>query len=73
LRSALTSSMPTASARPRTTASVAVNTSSSMTKRATFARVARRARSIASAALVASSSIEEFAIGRPVRSAITVW
>ncbi len=66
--------MPSGSARVCSTASVCGRVSASTTNTApAFARPARRTRVIASAAAVASSSIEAPATASPVRSATMVW
>ena len=65
--------MPIASARVRTTSMVCGSASASTTKGPAALRLARRTRVIASAAAVPSSSSEALAVGRPVRSPITVW
>ena len=66
--------MPIAAARVRMTAMVCGRQSSSTTKRVeVLARFARRTSVIASAAAVASSSSEAFAVGRPHRSPTMVW
>ncbi len=65
--------MPSGSARVANTANVCGDVSASTTNRAERARPARRSRVIASAAAVASSSMEALATGRPVRSQIIVW
>ena len=59
----------------RTTARVCGSTSVSTTRTASSdgLRAARRISVIASAAAVASSSIEALAVVRPVRSETTVW
>ena len=63
-RSATTSSMPSGSARVRSTSRVCGSVSASTTKRAVFAFPARRSSVIASAAAVASSSSDALAIGQ---------
>ncbi|WP_259370515.1 hypothetical protein [Streptomyces sp. SCUT-3] len=70
--------MPCGSARVRTTATVCGRQSASTTKRpcepaGAFVRHPRRDSDIASAAAVPSSSREAPEVGRPVRSATTVW
>ena len=65
--------MPIPSARVRTTSMVWGRASASTTKGPDALRLPRRTSVIASAAAVASSSSEELAVGRPVRSPITVW
>ena len=65
--------MPSGRARVRTTSCVCGKTSSATKKRALFPRVIRRHSVIASAAAVASSSIDAFAIAMPVRSHTIVW
>ena len=65
--------MPIASARVRTTSIVWGRVSASTTKGPVALRLARRTSVIASAAAVASSSSDALAVGRPARSATTVW
>ena len=65
--------MPSGAARVRTTSIVCGSTSSATAKTRDALRVERRASVIASAAAVASSSIEAFAIAIPVRSVTIVW
>ena len=65
--------MPIASARVRTTSMVCGSESASTTKGPDALRFARRTSVIASAAAVPSSRSEEFEVGRPARSATTVW
>ena len=66
--------MPSGSARVSSTARVCGSVSASTTKTASgLARPARRTSVIASAAAVASSSMEAPATSRPVRSATIVW
>ena len=69
---AITSSMPSGSARVARTASVCGRQSASARKILPFPAT-RRDSVIASAAAVASSSSEAPATGSPVRSAIMVW
>ena len=66
-------SMPIPSARVRTTSMVCGSASASTTNGPVLVRCARRTSVIASAAAVPSSSSEALAVGRPVRSATTVW
>ena len=72
-RSRTTSSMPTASARLRSRASVCGKVSASTTNREEAALEARRASSIPSTTAVPSSSIDALAVSSPVRSATMVW
>ena len=65
--------MPSGSARVRSTSSVCGCTASWTKNTLDFDLPARRARVIASAAAVASSSSEALAISIPVRSATMVW
>ena len=65
--------MPSGAARVRTTSSVCANTSSATKKRFDALLPVRSASAIASAAAVASSSIDALAIAMPVRSQIIVW
>ncbi|CFR75674.1 Uncharacterised protein [Mycobacterium tuberculosis] len=72
-RSAVTISIPSGLARVASTAAVWVNTSASTTTLFTGPRAARCIKVMASAAAVPSSSIDAFAISRPVRSVTRVW
>ena len=65
--------MPSGSARVRTTSIVCGWQSPATTKVVALLLTLRRASVIASAAAVASSSIEALAIGMPVRSHTMVW
>ncbi len=65
--------MPIASARVRTTSIVCGRASASTTNGPDALRLPRRTSVIASAAAVPSSSSDALAVGRPVRSPITVW
>ncbi len=65
--------MSSAAARVRTTSIVCGRTSSATKKRALVDLPMRRHSAIASAAAVASSSIDAFAIAMPVRSQTIVW
>ena len=65
--------MPIGSARVCTTAMVCGSVSASTTKRFDFDFAVRRISVIASAAAVASSSMEALAMSSPVRSATAVW
>jgi hypothetical protein len=65
--------MPSGCARVPITARVCGSVSASTTYTPLAALDERRASVIASAAAVASSSIDALAVGRPVRSATTVW
>ena len=69
----MTSSMPTGSARVRSTASVWGCRSWCTKKRCVLAFDWRRAIVIASAAAVASSSSDAFATSSPVSSVTSVW
>jgi hypothetical protein len=62
-----------ARARVRTTSIVCGSASASTTKGPDALRLARRTRVIASAAAVASSSSDAFAVASPVRSPTMVW
>ena len=68
-----TISIPAACARVRTTSIVWGWHRASTKKRLLFDFVTRAASAIASAAAVGSSSIDAFAMARPVRSPIIVW
>ena len=68
----MTSSMPSGSARVASTARVCGRQSASARKTRPLP-AARRARVIASAAAVASSSMDAPATGSPVRSSTMVW
>ncbi len=72
-RSSTRTSMPSGCARLAITAMVCGNASASTTYTGLLLRDARRARVIASAAAVPSSSIDAFAVARPVRSVTIVW
>ncbi len=65
--------MPSGAARVRTTSSVCANTSSATNSVLLGLRPMRWHSVIASAAAVASSSIEALAIAMPVRSQTIVW
>ena len=65
--------MPNADARVASSALVCGNASASTTNTGDFTFEARRASSIPSATAVDSSSIDEFAVVSPVRSATIVW
>jgi hypothetical protein len=65
--------MPSGSARVRRTARVCGSVSASTTYTGLFDLLDRRARVIASATAVPSSSIEAFAVVSPVRSVTIVW
>ena len=65
--------MPIGSARVRITAMVCGRVSASTTNRLDFDFAVRLISVIASAAAVASSSIEALAMSSPVRSATAVW
>ena len=65
--------MPIASARVRTTSIVCGSASASTTNGPEAFRLPRRTSVIASAAAVPSSSRHALAVGRPVRSPMTVW
>ncbi len=65
--------MPTASARCASRARVCGSASASTTKTFELEPEARRASSMPSTTAVASSSIDAFAVARPVRSATIVW
>ncbi len=65
--------MPSGSARVRRTASVCGNVSASTTYAGDLLLEALRASVMASATAVASSSIDAFAVVRPVRSVTMVW
>ena len=65
--------MPSGVARVRTTSSVCGSTSSATKKRCDLDLPTRMASVIASAAAVASSSIDEPAMAMPVRSHTMVW
>ena len=65
--------MPSGCARVRMTCSVCGSTSCATTKRVDFDLPTRAASVIASAAAVASSSIDALAIAMPVRSVTMVW
>ena len=68
-----TSSMPTASAREASSASVCGKASASTMKRGLFDFDPRRASSMPSTTAVPSSSIDAFAVSSPVRSVTMVW
>ena len=68
-----TTSMPSGSARARTTAMVCGWVSASTKKAVAACLVERRIRVMASAAAVDSSSIEALAMSMPVRSVTIVW
>ncbi len=65
--------MPSGLARVTMTSSVCGNTSAATNRRALLLRLIRWHSVIASAAAVASSSIDALAIAIPVRSQIIVW
>ncbi|CAM3863362.1 hypothetical protein TSST111916_11100 [Tsukamurella strandjordii] len=73
ITSVTTTSMPSGSARVSITARVCGKTSRSTTSRGLLDLPARRSRVMASAAAVASSSMELLAISMPVRSETMVW
>ena len=65
--------MPNGLARVASTAAVWAKTSASTASRFALPRAARCINVMASAAAVPSSSIDAFAISRPVRSVTMVW
>ncbi len=68
-----TTSNPSGAQRVRTTSAVCANTSSATKTRSLFVFAMRWHSVTASAAAVASSSIDAFAIAMPVRSVSIVW
>ena len=72
-KSISTSSMPTADARERSSALVCGSASASTAKTFDEDFDARRASSIPSTTAVDSSSMDAFAVARPVRSVTIVW